>query len=352
MKLHLLHLDGLAVVRANVADPFLAVDGRARLRPEVEASGVTLCDQPEDADLLGLSLHWHAYPPELRTEVQRYFTLARDLHRRVLVWVNGDDEIAFAEPNLLVFQHAVQRSRRRPHEVRIYPPFIEDVLAELYDDAIAPRERRDRPIVGFCGQATPVLLDEAKRLARKVQSRVDATLRRTDAVPEPWTSHVRLRRRVLDQLSADDRIETNFILRDRYRAGVDSLADRRNLHHATSLEYFANIRDSDYTVCVRGGGNFSVRLYETLCLGRRPLVIDTDGLLPWPDHPFWRSLPTAEPSRVRDLVSGAIREHRSSLEEVVSLQYHAREFWSDWLSLPGFLRQFKRACSPSAMHLD
>ena len=32
----------------------------------------------------------------------------------------------------------------------------------------------------------------------------------------------------------------------------------------STLEYYNNIRESDYVLCLRGGGNYSRRLYETL----------------------------------------------------------------------------------------
>ena len=73
-------------------------------------------------------------------------------------------------------------------------------------------------------------------------------------------------------------LTTNYILRSKYRAGVSREKDP---FHPSRLEFVNNILGSDYTVCMRGGGNFSVRFYETLSLGRIPVFIDTDCLLPW-----------------------------------------------------------------------
>ena len=59
------------------------------------------------------------------------------------------------------------------------------------------------------------------------------------------------------------------------------------------MEFYENMVSSDYIVCVRGGGNFSVRLYETLAMGRIPIFINTDCLLPlnksidWKKHVVW-----------------------------------------------------------------
>lgn len=47
-----------------------------------------------------------------------------------------------------------------------------------------------------------------------------------------------------------------------------------------------------YTFCIRGAGNFSVRLFETIAMGRIPVLINTDCKLPleneieWHKHAF------------------------------------------------------------------
>ena len=41
---------------------------------------------------------------------------------------------------------------------------------------------------------------------------------------------------------------------------------------------------------MRGGGNYSLRLYETLCLGRIPLFINTDCVLPFENNIDWKEL--------------------------------------------------------------
>ena len=52
--------------------------------------------------------------------------------------------------------------------------------------------------------------------------------------------------------------------------------------------FFQNISDTDYTICIRGTGNFSQRLYEVLAFGRIPIFIDTDSILPYDEIINWR----------------------------------------------------------------
>ena len=59
---------------------------------------------------------------------------------------------------------------------------------------------------------------------------------------------------------------------------------------STTIEYYENIKISDYIICIRGTGNFSIRMYEALMMGRIPVLINTDCLLPltkkidWNEH--------------------------------------------------------------------
>ena len=62
------------------------------------------------------------------------------------------------------------------------------------------------------------------------------------------------------------------------------------LNKQLRFEFIRNILSSDYTLCFRGSGNYSLRFYETLCLGRIPLFINTDCKLPFEDEINWRDM--------------------------------------------------------------
>src|SRR5690606_31539385 len=111
-----------------------------------------------------------------------------------------------------------------------------------------------------------------------------------------------LRALMLKKLERSAYVATNFIYRQLYRAGVKNNKDS----HQTTMDFYNNLKDSDYVVCVRGAGNFSVRLYETLAMGRIPVFIDTDCALPlensidWKKHTVW--IEYAERNRVAEKV--------------------------------------------------
>ena len=85
--------------------------------------------------------------------------------------------------------------------------------------------------------------------------------------PSPIIPATLLRAKALKKLTRDSRVETRFVVRRSYKAGAYT-ADRS---HQTVIDFYNNILNTDYTVCVRGYGNWSVRLYETLACGRIPI---------------------------------------------------------------------------------
>ena len=85
-------------------------------------------------------------------------------------------------------------------------------------------------------------------------------------------------------------IKTEFIRRSRYKGGT---TNKEDLSKRLKKEFFKNMNNTDYTLCVRGTGNFSARMYETLALGRIPIFVNTDCILPfnnkidWDKHVVW-----------------------------------------------------------------
>jgi len=105
-----------------------------------------------------------------------------------------------------------------------------------------------------------------------------------------------------------------------------------------------NIVASDYVLCVRGSGNFSYRLYETLSCGRIPVFVDTDCVLPLEDEIDWRALCVWVDAGRVDTIADSVRSfhERLSPEAFVELQRRARATWQELLSPLGFVRALDR----------
>ena len=117
-----------------------------------------------------------------------------------------------------------------------------------------------------------------------------------------------------------------------------------NKYGVPRLAFVNNILNSDYTLCVRGGGNFSVRFYETLSLGRIPIFVDTDYVLPY-DHiiDYRDYVVLVDQSEIPFIAEKVADFHHSMSDaEFVERQLACRQLSLDYLSHDGFYRQFHR----------
>lgn len=151
-------------------------------------------------------------------------------------WVTDSEDTFSVPKNVFFFRTSLHRSFRMP---------TEDVLAFVFDPLdpamfyILPTT--SKPIVGFCGGV--------------------------------WAC----RKGIVELLKKDDRFTTNFI-------------EREHFGHPDKVAYEDNIRGSHFTICNRGNGNFSMRFYHTLSVGRIPILIDTDLVLPFYDEIPWDNI--------------------------------------------------------------
>ncbi|HEY9887965.1 MAG TPA: hypothetical protein V6D02_06150, partial [Candidatus Obscuribacterales bacterium] len=91
-----------------------------------------------------------------------------------------------------------------------------------------------------------------------------------------------------------------------------------------------------------GSGNISVRFYETLCMGRIPIFINTDCELPLASKIDWRRYCVwVEEAEIPHLSEKILAFHRSlSAAEFVDLQYECRQLWEQFLCPTGFFAHF------------
>jgi hypothetical protein len=87
----------------------------------------------------------------------------------------------------------------------------------------------------------------------------------------------------INKLNMSPDIKKKFILRSQYWAGKPHDSQVIN-------EFTNNIKESHFTLCSRGNGNWSARFYQVLHLGRIPIVVNTDLVLPFEDRINWRDI--------------------------------------------------------------
>jgi hypothetical protein len=103
-------------------------------------------------------------------------------------------------------------------------------------------------------------------------------------------------------------------------------------------EFIKNIEDNLYTLCVRGGGNFSFRLGETFMMGRIPVLINSDCILPFRDQiPYEKNtiFVTRENSNNFQNIDQVIQQYHNShtYEELLKIQKEYRQIWLDYFTV-------------------
>jgi hypothetical protein len=191
--------------------------------------------------------------------------------------------------------------------------------------------------VGFCGWAT---FKDAKNAIGTFLQVLPWEARAAVTGDAQWRARVKgiwLRRKVLRVLSESSLVRPNFILRSSHSAHAATI---RLDPQVARREYSENMRQSDLMLCLKGDGNYSLRFYEALSLGRIPLLLDTDGTLPLEDQTDYTSfivrVPLEHLSEIDRITAEFWRE--LSPGRFLDMQRRAREAFTHFLSAPAFLR--------------
>ncbi|XLS28474.1 exostosin family protein [Flavobacteriaceae bacterium M23B6Z8] len=293
----------------------------------------TLVSNLEAADLCILPMSWNYYVNSNKVALAKTFVEAAEAaHKKVVSFTSGDYGVKVPYyQHLIVYRQSGYRSRLPETHLGI-PVFITDPLRKHFKretPVLRPYEKK--PVVGFCGQTNTSIANAFKEIGRVLWRNIRFYLGRVPHEPQQLLSSSYLRGEVLEQVRKAAGLCANFIERKKYRAGASDATAREK----TTEEFYQNIVDSDYIICVRGGGNFSVRFYETLAMGRIPIFINTDCLLPmaneidWKQHVVW--VESHQIKNLEQLVKNFHEAHTS--ESFQQLQRVNRKLWEEKLRL-------------------
>lgn len=255
--------------------------------------------------------------------------ICQDLNIKAYGYISGDFGENFREfSNIIYFRMGGFRSQLNSNN-KGFPVIIGD---KFLTNEFIPTMKNQMPIIGFCGHSTlsikKKILENLKFYRENVR-RFFVNPGRKDY--EPRFASAFERAKILKYIEQSDLIEKNFIQRKRYRAGAKDITSR----DITTQQYFENISNSDYVLCIRGAGNFSVRLYETLMMGKIPIFINTDCLMPFENNINWRQhVIWIEWSDRKNIVQSVIDFHNSlDINSFMALQISNRKLWKEKLSI-------------------
>jgi len=236
--------------------------------PENFSFAHTLVEDPVAADFFVVPQSIKARSSAHDVYLNEIAALARTHGKQVLIFLSGDyaHRVHIDRPEFIVFKGTEYRSSQRQNEV-VFAPFVEDLS---YERRVVARKKGVRPVVSFCGYAGfPTFLAEAKFQIE--------TAARMLAGDEVHARGIHFRRRAMRILERDSRIETRFIVRNSFSGNLSTAAN-----DAATLrkEYLDNLEAGDFVLAPKGDANYSSRFFEALSLGRIPILIDTETVLP------------------------------------------------------------------------
>ena len=229
------------------------------------------------------------YPRKLDAGIVEYIEVGKKYKKEVIAFYNDDNEKSIKLDGVSLFRTSLTKQTKKPNEYSM-PAWSVDF--KKYTD-IVMRDKVEKPVISFCG-----------------------------AITHP------LRYECLGNLQQNDNINLSILLRNAFWGGE---------YHNKQLrdEYVKNMKTSDLVLCCRGAGNFSYRLYECLSLGKIPVIIDSDIVLPCSDKIDWNRFIITTSQNINTDIDMFWKNISS--REYQELQRYSREIYERYISPLGFI---------------
>jgi hypothetical protein len=211
----------------------------------------------------------------------------------------------------------------------VIPSFINDPYRTQLTQEFRILPKEVQPSIGFVGHAQAGFVKYCKEFLNHLKYKTKRKLNKLTADSQSFYPSSTKRAKYLGKLNLSENLNTNFMFRNSYRAGVQTEANKQK----TTQEFYDNIYNNAYTFCIRGVGNFSVRFYETLAVGRIPIVLNTDCRLPLPNTINWEDhCVLLDENKKQSLETQILEFHNSKTEEAFeAIQKNNRELWESHL---------------------
>ena len=301
----------------------------------LESCDIIKSQNPNDTDIFILPLTWNYYFE--MNNIEFALSLIKEytkFGKPIFTWAGGDFKLNIPSGDFFLLQNSCYSSKRR-HLEYVYPSIIRDPFEYLKIESIRVLEKNSYPKIGFCGFADNSWINKVLNKAKSQIYRLNHKYNRPYIDLSVPLSGSSLRRLLINKIKNSENLEDNFIVRSSY--GGQSKSNQQY-----KLEYWNNMLLSPYILCVRGAGNFSVRFYESLAMGRIPIFINTDSVLPFDNLINWEKHCVIIQEDEIDNLNKIILKFHNNLthEKFYNIQYANRLLWKEMLTFNGFLRTF------------
>ena len=290
---------------------------------------VEIVENPEKADYILLP---HNYS-SLKTQnayVIKQGELAKKLNKKLIIFWHGDSDAPIDNESAIVFRTSQYRSTLQANEIMM-PAYAEDLL----EGQLQPRQKHSgKPIIGFCGWAG------YKNLKNHIGTVVKNSLIEASSIVgirrEARVKGITYRMKAIKHLSQSNVVEPNFIIRNSYSGHTSTI---KTDPEQARREYIDNLLGSDYALIIKGDGNYSYRFYEALSLGRIPVLLDTECVLPLEDVIEYDQFIVRVPYWDLYHLDRIVADHYGKIsdENFITMQKKGREAFEKYLRVDSYL---------------
>jgi hypothetical protein len=291
-----------------------------------------LTTNPAEADFALLPNDWKRYERNNAVQLaQRFNAIAVVNTLKTIVVYHSDSDFEIPLKRIIAIRTSLIANQRQ-NEFAL-PGWNGDLLSFFNSGIIIEKQKSALPSIGFCGASKNVTYDLKTKIKEFIKRKLSHKNYRFNAL--------QLRHKIMGELSRSKLVDTNFIYRDSYLAGLSDSEDKSALL-SKRREYFDNMIESDYVLCIRGAGNFSYRFYEVLSVGRIPVFINTQCALPFDWIIPYKELFVWIEEHELDIIDKKIAAFHNGLtqEGFIELQHKLRALWQSHLSPEGFMNNF------------
>jgi hypothetical protein len=279
-------------------------------------------------------------PQNASAIISQFINLIEASGKKIIVFLGHDlPFININIKNAILFSGTIDKSKQFYNSYS-YPHFFSDLIAYNHSE-FTPRFKTKIPVVGFCGYAPPF----GMKLSReKIIGTIKLLANYTGLIKKfPYKVSHSYRARAILGLNNSKKVKLNFKLKSAFAFGPSGQLNTGNTKESDiefRQNFIKNILESDYTLCVRGIGNNSIRFFETLCCGRIPVFVNTDSALPFDNIMDWRRLCVwVEEEDIDKIDEIVLKFHNNITEEkFIELQKELRHIWTEFLSPQGFYK--------------
>ncbi len=292
-----------------------------------------LTDDIKEADFVLIPHNYWYFKEKFPGLLKKSVNEALENDKLILIDAQGDFHKRIKIKNAYILRNCQYRFKLRKNEI-IIPAPAEDLLETYFEGNLQTRDKNPTPLVGFAGFAKMPFLTFLKSFVKAFFYCFAALFDEKRGV---FKKGGIFRSAALKILKKSNLINTNFVIRKFYSGHTATIhGDFETLRR----EFINNIINSDYTLCVKGDGNYSIRFYETLSLGRIPLFVDTETVLPMEDVLNYKEFCVFADFRDLKRVDKILAEFHNNISnsEFIEMQKKARAAFEENLRMDKFTK--------------